>query len=66
MEKPTDMELVMGLINHIDNPCSFEYQGKKLDARNIYLREANWLLGNHEFSNPFAKELLERKIEEYS
>ncbi len=66
MEKSTDMGVVMLYIDHIDNPCSFEHEGKRVNVRRIYIEQARRILETHEFENPFAKELLEEKVKEYS
>ena len=65
-ENATDIEMVLFLIRHIDNPCGFEHKGEAFNIREVYLREAMKLLDNHNFENPYARKLLERRIREYS
>ena len=65
-EKPTDIEMALFWIRHIEDPCSLEHEGKLFNLRGFYLREAMKLLDNHNFENPYARKLLERRIREYS
>ncbi|MEK6952067.1 MAG: hypothetical protein AABX29_03560 [Nanoarchaeota archaeon] len=65
-DKVTDIEFVLFYINHIDNPCSFEHEGKQVNVRPVYLEQAREILKHHNFENPYAKELLENKPREYS
>jgi len=63
-ERVSDMELVLFLIEHIDNPCEAEVApGKKENVREFYLNEAKNLLPK--LTNEHAKRLLELKIKEY-
>ena len=55
-----DIELVMTLKGHIEQPCEDEY-GNNL--RLFYLRQAREVLPK--LKNPFAKEILEKVIEKY-
>lgn len=52
----TDMEIVLWLGNHIENPC-----GPRL--RENYIRTAKRLIPS--FTNPYAKEFLEGIINKY-
>lgn len=64
LKQPLDMEWVEFISFHIDNPCGFETsEGVKHNIRDFYLREAAAILPK--LTNPFAKEILERKIAEY-
>ncbi len=63
-ENHKDMETVLSLITHIDNPCGIKTsEGNKYDLRDFYLRLADEIL--HKLTNPYAKELLEIKIKQY-
>lgn len=66
MEKPTDMEMVLFWMYHINNPCGVKHKGKYVHIRPFYIERAKELLKNYKFDNPFARELLEDKIKEYS
>ena len=57
MEKATDMQLALFLMEHIDNPCVEPYTGHNI--RRFYINEARAALGK--LSNPFAHEMLEKK-----
>ena len=61
MEDAADMEYVMFLMKHIDNPCTEPVTGRNI--RHFYLREAKRSL--HTINNPYAREILEEKIKEY-
>ena len=64
LEKASDMELASFFIKHIENPCGVEVEkGKIENIRPFYIREAKKALGS--MTNPFARELLEKKIKEY-
>lgn len=65
-EQTTDIELVFFWIYHLDNPCSIEHEGKRVNVRPGYIKIVNRIIETHNFENPFAKELLERKVREYS
>ena len=58
--KATDMELVLALIPHIEEPCE-DLQGN--NVRHVYLNEAKKLLP--QLKNPFAKEMLAETIKKY-
>lgn len=60
-KNPTDMELALYLIYIIDNPCRFEHE-----VRPDYIKGAKRILEEHKFENPFARELLENKVREYT
>ncbi len=63
-EKASDIELADFFVKHIENPCGVEIEkGKMANIRPFYIREAKKVLEN--MTNPFAIELLERKIKEY-
>ena len=62
MERATDMEVPLFYMTHIEHPCREPITG--LTIRDVYLREAKKALKT--FENPYAKSLLERRIEEYS
>lgn len=66
IEQTTDMGLVLFWIYHLDNPCGFEYEGKRVNVRPVYIKIVNRIIETHNFENPFAKEVLERKVREYS
>jgi len=61
-EKASDMELVIELVKHIENPCT-DNHGNNL--RGVYIREGKRLLEKNEIINEYAKELLENVIEKY-
>ena len=63
-EKASDIELASFFFKHIENPCGIEVEkGKMANIRPFYIREAKKAL--EKMTNPFAIELLERKIKEY-
>jgi hypothetical protein len=63
-EAASDIQLAGFFVKHIENPCSVEVErGKVVNIRPFYIREAKKALEN--MTNPFAIELLERKIKEY-
>jgi len=63
-EKASDMEVVLFLAGHIDNPCETEVApGEKENIREFYLKEAERALS--EMTNEDAKGFLELKIKEY-
>jgi hypothetical protein len=62
MQKALDIELALFLIKHIEEPC-IEPQTKS-NIRDFYIRQAKKLI--KEFENPFATDLLNQKIQEYS
>lgn len=63
-DKATNMGLVSFLSWHIDNPCEVEVApGEVRNIRQFYLNFAKDCLDK--LTNPFAKELLEKKIKEY-
>jgi hypothetical protein len=60
----TDMELVLFLSWHIDNPCSVEVSpGETKNIRDFYMREAKRLIPK--LANEGAKAVLENKLKEY-
>lgn len=64
-EKLLDMEIIDEWIYHIDFPCDFEHEGETHSPRAdylIYLRDG--ILPR--LTNPFAKRLVEIKINQYS
>ncbi|MDP1833545.1 MAG: hypothetical protein Q8L11_01265 [Candidatus Moranbacteria bacterium] len=61
-EEATDMEIVMNLVGHINNPYMVDEQGNS--ARKVYIKEAKNILDK--LTNPEAKKMLEDAIEEYS
>jgi len=60
-EVATDMEIVMNLIKHIDNPY---VDGQGNSAREVYVEEARNVLDT--LTNPEAKKMLEDAIKEHS
>ena len=61
----SDTELVTFLMGHIDAPCEVEVAPGQLEnIRSFYIREAQRILPT--LQNPFAKEMLEKKLEEFS
>jgi len=64
MDKLTDMQVVLELIKHIENPCSVRVNGEIKNIRDFYLRESRRILDK--LTNPFAKEYLKDKINKYS
>ena len=58
--EPTDMELVLFWIRHIEEPCE---DGQGNNVRSVYLREAKKLLPK--LTNTFAKKMLEEVIKKY-
>ena len=63
MDKLTDMQFVLELIKHIENPCTVEVEGRTRNIRDFYLRESQSILPK--LTNPFAKEMLEGTINKY-
>ena len=57
----TDMELVLVLIRHINEPCE-DLEGNNI--RDFYIREAKSVLPT--IQNVTAKEMLEEVIQRYS
>jgi len=57
----TDMELVLLLIRHIDNPCEDLHSN---NMRNLYIEEVKKTLDT--LQNPAAKQMLEDVIQKYS
>lgn len=62
-EKILDMESVLFLITHIENPCTTVVDGETHNIRDFYLREADKLIPK--LINPHARELLQGSIEKY-
>ncbi len=62
-EKALDSEVVAMLSYHIDNPCKVGVDGEEKNIRDFYIREAEKILPY--FKNPWAKEALQSKIEQY-
>lgn len=65
LNKPLDMKLVLSVEFHIRNPCGFEEDGNNYNIREFWLREARKTIFP-QLTNPFARDYLERLIEEYS
>ncbi|MFA7209430.1 MAG: hypothetical protein WC120_04035 [Parcubacteria group bacterium] len=61
-EEATDMEIVMNLIGHINNPYIVDEQGNS--AREVYIEEARNILDK--LTNPEARKMLEDAIKEHS
>lgn len=59
----TDIELAMFLMLHIDNPCSMKVGDRTVNLRFFYLSEAKKVLSR--LKNPYARNLLQSKINEY-
>jgi len=59
-EQATDMELVFGLIQHIEKPCE-DLEGNNI--RDFYIREAERILNT--IQNPDARSMLEEIINKY-
>src|SRR5680860_1612667 len=63
-EKASDMEIVEFFSFHIDHPCTVELpEGEIVNIRDFYIREALGVL--QKLENPFAIELLKKKIKQY-
>ena len=62
IEEPTDMELALYWVGHIENPCEDENGN---NVRSVYLREVKKILEIRKFENPFAKKMLEDVIKRY-
>lgn len=64
LDKATNMEAAIFFCYHIDHPCEAEVEpGRYENIREFYLREAGELL--KKLTNPFAKDMLRKKIDEY-
>jgi len=63
IRKGSDIEIANFFIKHIDNPCGVKINGKIENIRTFYIREAKKAL--EKMTNPFAIELLKKKIQEY-
>ena len=62
--KATDMQAVMFLIGHIENPCEAEVApGEMRNIRHVYLNDAREFLPR--LTNPDAKKMLEETINKY-
>lgn len=66
MKEATDLEIAIFYEYHIRNPCGFEHNGVIVNVRPVYLREARNILEKHKFKNPYAREILEEAVKEYS
>ena len=67
MEQPreaSDMEIVFRLAYHIENPCSFNHEGRVYNIRDFYLEMARNLMPN--LSNPGARDFLQTMVDSYS
>ncbi|MDO8622752.1 MAG: hypothetical protein Q7R52_00745 [archaeon] len=64
LDKAMDMEIATFWAYHIENPCGTIVDGKKVDIRDFYLREARNVLPI--LTNPFAIEHLENAINKYN
>jgi hypothetical protein len=63
-KKASDLEIALFLTSHINNPCEVEVEpGVKENIRDFYIREAKNLLPK--ITDPWAKKILELKIQEY-
>ncbi len=60
-EEATDLELVLFLIKHIENPCE---DSSKNNIRDFYIGEAKKALDT--IQDPGAKKTLENTIKKYS
>ncbi len=61
---PTDIEVALFFMRHIDEPCGTELvDGSYVNIREFYIQIAKQILPT--LTNPYAKTLLEQKIEEY-
>ncbi|OGI85601.1 hypothetical protein A3A01_02005 [Candidatus Nomurabacteria bacterium RIFCSPLOWO2_01_FULL_39_17] len=68
MEKPksiekTDLEIVLTLIQHIEEPCEVQVGDNKHNIRAFYIREGKALLP--QISNPDARAMLKATIEKH-
>jgi len=63
-QRASDMEIALFWAEHIDNPCTVEVEGEIKNIRYFYLREAERIMSN--LKNPFARDFLRLKINEYA
>jgi len=63
LETKTDMDIVLSLVRHIENPCTVEVNGETKNILDFYLREARRILPDLE--NSYARNLLESVVESY-
>ncbi len=60
-EKPSDLEVAMFFIGHLQNPCGVEVApGQRATLRDFYVREATRSLES--IRDPEARALLEREL----
>ena len=64
LEIKTDMDIVLSLVRHIENPCTVEVKGRTENIQDFYLRESRKILPT--LTNSYARNLLESVIESYS
>ena len=63
-EKPADdISRALELVGHIQNPCADK---KGNDLRRMWLRIARETLESDTLKNPYAKQMLEEAVKEYS
>ncbi len=62
-QRISNMEVAMMLATHIENPCSVEVEGRTENIRYFYLEMAERILPS--FTNFFARDFLQSKINEY-
>ncbi len=60
----SEIDIVSELCVHIDRPCVEPITGKNI--RSFYIDLAYGLLNQNKLTNPFAIEILEKKIEQYN
>lgn len=63
-DKITDMEVVLFLREHIENPCNAIVNGKEKNIRYFYLDMAEEVIPK--LTNPFAREYLQGMIDFYN
>ncbi|MFH1270107.1 MAG: hypothetical protein ABII03_00545 [Nanoarchaeota archaeon] len=59
-----DMEVVLNIIYHIENPCTVEVGNETKNIRNFYLKCAKENILST-LTNPFAREFLEETLRKY-
>jgi hypothetical protein len=59
----SDLETVLILGSHIENPCEIIVNGKRENIRYFYINEAKKILPT--LINPYAKEYLESILSKY-
>jgi hypothetical protein len=63
-QNATDIEIAVFLAYHIENPCGIIIDGKRVDIRDFYIREARETF-IPSLTNPFARKFLEDTIKKY-